>query len=128
MSNLQQRAKLVQELQGIQKSLALGGFHKDAFVLGIKLNTHKRAVAAEYVDVPADVLNCPSKAVPALVEEIAVVAAALPVDNQLKGSLKEAMAAYVVGHGNKQLVAKLRTAMSHLPDTQRVASTLSDKE
>jgi len=126
MSNLQKRAKLVQELQSIQTSLAVEGFHRDAFALGIKITAHKRAVAAEYIDLPEEVLNNPGKSVPALVEEIAVVAATLPPDKALQGSLKDAVALDVVG--NKEVVVKLRTAMSHLPDMKRVASTLSEKE
>lgn len=126
MSSLQKRAKLVQELQDIQKSLAIEGFHKDAFAVGIKVTAYRRAVAAEYIDLPEDVLDVPNKAVPALVEEIAAVAAALPVDAELQGSLKTAIALGIVG--NNTVVAKLRTAMSHLPDMKRVVSTLSEKE
>ena len=124
--SLQKRAKLVQELQGIQKSLALEGFHKDAFLLGIKINEHRKSVAADYVGIEKSALESTDTPIPALVEETAAAAAISPINTKLQSYLKDVVASNV--SGKKQIVAKLRTAIVHLPDVQRVASTLIDKE
>jgi len=124
--SLQKRAKLVQELQEIQKSLAVAGFHKDAFLLGIKINEHRKSVAAEYVGVPTSLLEDAVSPIPALVEETAAHAAIVPISATMQKYLKYAVS--YDGSNKKQVIAKLRTAVAQLPNLKRVASTLSDKE
>jgi len=124
--SLQKRAKLVQELQGIQKSLAVEGFHKDAFLLGIKINQHRKSVAAEYVGVQQSLLEDTSNSVAALVEETAAYAAVSPINEPLRAYFKSAMESS--SNNKKEVVAKLRTALAQFPDMKRVASTLVNKE
>ena len=117
MLTTQKKAQTVLDLKALQHRLASTALHKDALVLGKKINAHAEAAVLEFLQVKAlpDTLNAD------LVREVSLAVAALATPSTAK---VQSLLRICAWSNEENTTKKLLRASYAMPDLAKVEAEL----